>query len=72
MFSGRPKAYSLEDGALHLQFRGRAFGATGRFATGKLLALARRNLIKSIITLLPAHHKVLRIQLPPLAFTSLR
>ena len=30
MFSGRPKAYSLEDGALHLQFKGRAFGATGR------------------------------------------
>ena len=35
MFSGRPKAYSLEDGALHLQFRGRAFGATGRGATGR-------------------------------------
>ena len=33
---------------------------------------AGRNLIKSIITLLPAHHKVLRNQLPPLAFASLR
>ena len=35
MFRGRPGAYSLEDGALHLQFRGRAFGATGRGATGR-------------------------------------
>ena len=34
------KIFGLEDGALHLQFRGRAFGATGCCATGSSLPTA--------------------------------
>ena len=37
---GWPGAYSLEDGALHLQFRGRAKGATGRAEACRKLLLA--------------------------------
>ena len=33
------RSASLEDGALHLQFRGRAKGATGRFAVDRTLVM---------------------------------
>ena len=41
--NGWQGAYSLEDGALHLQFRGRAKGATGRYATGRCAYLIVMN-----------------------------